>query len=717
MMSEASERRGFDGLPERVSGLRARHGSPFHGWASGGLLLGLLCALLAPIESRADAQDLDRAALDVVFVLDNSGSMRQNDPEFLTRRAVVNFANALGADGARSGRIGIVLFDGRARLVQPLTPIEAGDASARLRVPLSTLDFSGQQTNGPSGIERALYELRENGRADAHKAIVFLTDGKIDTGSRASDLEASRWLREDLAGQSLAEGIRIFGIAFTDAADYQLMQALALKTNASYYRAFEAGELEDVIGEVLARVAEPVEETVARVEDRPAPSPPATDAPLPEVAAATAGSSVDDERFEGIGWLPVALLLVAGSLWWRYRSRVTASGIPAALSPFIDVDPKTPVAQLIDHSGHLGPPGEVHALGQGRTRIGRDPHNDIVLDNDAVSSEHAIIDVRRGRYYLEDRRSTNGTRLGDERLTPGEPVQLKGGDHIRFGEIDLMFVLAGYVPGGATVFLNPSTTSLPLDIERSVLPDANEIETGAEFEARDEAAGNLDETPSSDTKLSPKDRPSISLLPDPPPEADAEPEPAVSADAGVVSRPPVETLRPEPDAYRSVLDYHLARVEELSTALAGFVARGFDDEMRGALAVAAAELVATAKRSGGIEQKAYTAAGIRYLICAVPDALEGARAQFGRAYGGFTRLLTSALQDESFLRERCEILAVLTFGRGAGGESEPWVSLSIVPEEGQEPQIDLLSYEFLTEEERHEIEPDAAADSNRSSHG
>ena len=40
-----------------------------------------------------------------------------------------------------------------------------------------------------------------------------------------------------------------------------------------------------------------------------------------------------------------------------------------------------------------------------------------------------------------------------------------------------------------------------------------------------------------------------------------------------------------------------------------------------------------------------------------------------------------------------------------GFDGQPWVSLSIVPQEGRDPRIDLLSYAFLTDIERREIEP------------
>jgi hypothetical protein len=93
--------------------------------------------------------------------------------------------------------------------------------------------------------------------------------------------------------------------------------------------------------------------------------------------------------------------------------------------------------------------------------------------------------------------------------------------------------------------------------------------------------------------------------------------------------------------------------------------------------------------------------------------MESARDRFVATHGGFTRLLSEELQSESFRRDRCGILAVLTVGMGEA----PWASLSIVPDEGQDPRIDLLSYEFLTEEERHEIEPSVDAELSRSGLG
>jgi hypothetical protein len=45
------------------------------------------------------------------------------------------------------------------------------------------------------------------------------------------------------------------------------------------------------------------------------------------------------------------------------------------------------------------------------TSIGRAPENSVVLDDDYVSSEHTLISLRDGRWWLEDLGSRNGTLL------------------------------------------------------------------------------------------------------------------------------------------------------------------------------------------------------------------------------------------------------------------------------------------------------------------
>ncbi|KIF81726.1 FHA domain-containing protein [Noviherbaspirillum autotrophicum] len=57
------------------------------------------------------------------------------------------------------------------------------------------------------------------------------------------------------------------------------------------------------------------------------------------------------------------------------------------------------------------------ALSKERIRIGRSPHNDLVIDNRAVSAEHAVIVTINNDSFLEDLNSTNGTQVN------GQPIK------------------------------------------------------------------------------------------------------------------------------------------------------------------------------------------------------------------------------------------------------------------------------------------------------
>jgi pSer/pThr/pTyr-binding forkhead associated (FHA) protein len=72
-----------------------------------------------------------------------------------------------------------------------------------------------------------------------------------------------------------------------------------------------------------------------------------------------------------------------------------------------------------------------------RTTLGRKPHNDIQIDNLAVSGEHAVIVTILNDSFLEDLGSTNGT------VVNGNPVKkhfLQNNDVIELGKYKLKFI-------------------------------------------------------------------------------------------------------------------------------------------------------------------------------------------------------------------------------------------------------------------------------------
>ncbi len=72
-----------------------------------------------------------------------------------------------------------------------------------------------------------------------------------------------------------------------------------------------------------------------------------------------------------------------------------------------------------------------------RTTIGRKPHNDIQIDNLAISGEHSVIVTILNDSFLEDLNSTNGTYVN------GQPIKkhfLQNNDVVELGKYKLKYI-------------------------------------------------------------------------------------------------------------------------------------------------------------------------------------------------------------------------------------------------------------------------------------
>src|SRR5215211_2132850 len=81
-------------------------------------------------------------------------------------------------------------------------------------------------------------------------------------------------------------------------------------------------------------------------------------------------------------------------------------------------------------------------LTKDRTTLGRRPYNDIVIDNLAVSGEHAVLQLVGNEVYLEDLNSTNGTYVNGKAV---KKQLLQNNDSVEIGKYKIKFV--NEVPG------------------------------------------------------------------------------------------------------------------------------------------------------------------------------------------------------------------------------------------------------------------------------
>src|SRR4029079_7573905 len=76
-------------------------------------------------------------------------------------------------------------------------------------------------------------------------------------------------------------------------------------------------------------------------------------------------------------------------------------------------------------------------LTKDRTTLGRRPYNDIVIDNLAVSGEHAVLQMTGSEVYLEDLNSTNGTYVNGKAV---KKQLLQNSDTVEIGKYKIKYI-------------------------------------------------------------------------------------------------------------------------------------------------------------------------------------------------------------------------------------------------------------------------------------
>jgi pSer/pThr/pTyr-binding forkhead associated (FHA) protein len=102
-------------------------------------------------------------------------------------------------------------------------------------------------------------------------------------------------------------------------------------------------------------------------------------------------------------------------------------------------------------------------IGSKPVRIGRSPDNDLVVDNLAVSNDHARVYFESGRLVVEDRGSLNGTFVNDLRV---ERATLHDGDSIWIGKHHIKVDSIGDAP---LQYQSAKKTTAPMINETMVL--------------------------------------------------------------------------------------------------------------------------------------------------------------------------------------------------------------------------------------------------------
>ncbi len=91
-------------------------------------------------------------------------------------------------------------------------------------------------------------------------------------------------------------------------------------------------------------------------------------------------------------------------------------------------------------------------LTKDKTTLGRRPYNDIVIDNLAVSGEHAVLQMIGAEVFIEDLNSTNGTYINGKAI---KKQQLRANDVIEIGKYKVKFLADEHQDYEKTMIFRP----------------------------------------------------------------------------------------------------------------------------------------------------------------------------------------------------------------------------------------------------------------------
>jgi hypothetical protein len=189
-----------------------------------------------------------------------------------------------------------------------------------------------------------------------------------------------------------------------------------------------------------------------------------------------------------------------------------------------------------------------YQLSKERTLIGRKPHNDIPIDNLAVSGEHAAIITILNDSFIEDLGSTNGT------MVNGKPVKkhfLQNNDVVEIGKHKLKY------------FNDAPTAATAADFEKTMII-RNPAKAAPPPPAVDKSMGDTQTNLKALATEPPKPHP-VAPPPPPPPPPPPTPAPAAQSPTATVTSPPA----PAPAPAGGATPLREAAIQVLSGAAAG----------------------------------------------------------------------------------------------------------------------------------------------------
>lgn len=180
------------------------------------------------IRSSVDS-DQNVSGIDIIFGIDSSGSMDDNDPDDIRLDATKEMIDNM----SENDRAAIIDFDSYAQLYQGFTTNHTDLYSAVDRVD----SYGGTDLNVVMDLALNQFTDPEYSRTDGLKYVVILTDGLGEYTSYYTDL-------------AIENGVVVYTIGLGSEVDSELLTEIAESTGGKYYFASKAEDLRGIFNEV-----------------------------------------------------------------------------------------------------------------------------------------------------------------------------------------------------------------------------------------------------------------------------------------------------------------------------------------------------------------------------------------------------------------------------------------------------------------------------------
>jgi hypothetical protein len=172
----------------------------------------------------------DNGNIDVVLVMDSSGSMKKTDPQSLRIPAAKLFISLL-KDGDRAS---VISFSGEGETLINLTAVDSRNNKEKLFTAAEKITSRGRYTNLYGALTKGMEVLSENTSEGRTQIIILMSDGMMDVGDPVEDSSLVESIRSELSVTLEESGIKVYTIAFTENSDRVLLERISKRTGGFY---------------------------------------------------------------------------------------------------------------------------------------------------------------------------------------------------------------------------------------------------------------------------------------------------------------------------------------------------------------------------------------------------------------------------------------------------------------------------------------------------